>query len=311
MLPIPRPARRLATALCFLLASGGLAHADEHSPSCPLGVIKCPKRPVDWDMCKKNDLLDIYVSGLPTEGDRSATQATADANRVSSTDAKHYLFEGDAEFERLDQLLRGDTIRYDAETTDFDVVGNVRYQDRGMLMAADSAKGNADLGQCTLDGNVRYQMLTSRGNGDAATAVMSDKEHAHMTESTFSTCDLSDQQWSLHAKDMVLDQDEGVGTGHDVTFRVYDVPVFWVPYASFPLDDRRESGFLYPNFGYSSRRGFDLTLPYYFNLAPNYDATLFPRLMTERGLMLGGEFRYLTDSSTGMLSFEYLPNDRG
>ena len=303
--------RRLATALCFLLASGGIAHADEPStPTCPLGVIKCPKRPVDWSMCKKNDLLDFYVSGLPTEGDRSATQATVDANRVSSTDAKHYLFEGDAAFERLDQLLRGDTIRYDAETTDFDAVGNVRYQDRGMLMAADSAKGNADLDQCTLDGNVRYQLMSSRGNGSAATAVMSDKQHAHMTESTYSTCDLSDQQWSLHARDMVLDQNEGVGTGHDVTFRVHDVPVFWLPYASFPLDDRRESGFLYPDFGYSSRRGFDLTLPYYFNLAPNYDATLFPRLMTERGLMLGGEFRYLTDSSLGAFNFEALPNDR-
>jgi LPS-assembly protein len=109
---------------------------------------------------------------------------------------------------------------------------------------------------------------------------------------------------------MVLDQDEGIGKGHDVTFRVHDVPVFWLPYATFPLDDRRESGFLFPTFGYSNRRGFDFTLPYYLNLAPNYDATLLPRLMTDRGFMLGGEFRYLTDSSNGIFNFEFLPNDQ-
>ena len=277
---MPRPVRRLVPALSLLLAAPLL------------------------------DLLDIYVPGLPTEGDRSAVNATADANRVSSTDAKHYLFEGDAQLGRFDQLLRADTIRYDGETTDYDAEGHVRYQDRGMLLAADSAKGNADLDQCTLDGNVRYQLLSSRGNGSADTAVMQDKTHANLTASTYSTCNLSDQQWSIRAKDMKLDQDAGIGSGHDVTFRVHDVPVFWLPYASFPLDDRRESGFLYPDLGYSNKRGIDIALPYYFNLAPNYDLTLTPRLMTERGMMLGGEFRYLFDSSSGTVDFEVLPHDR-
>ena len=306
---MPRPVRRFAPALCLLLALAGPAFADDASQSCPLGVIKCPKKPVDWSMCKKNDLLDFYVSGLPTEGDRESVNANANANAVSSTDAKHYLFEGDAEISRLDQLLRADTIRYDGETSDYDAEGHVRYQDRGMLMSADSAKGNADLDQCTLD-NVRYQLLSSRGNGVADTAIMEDKSHAHLTQSTFTTCDPSTPGWSIKADDMKLDQDEGVGVGHDVTFRVHDVPVFWLPYASFPLDDRRESGFLYPNIGYSDRRGFDFTLPYYFNLAPNYDATLFPRLMTDRGLMIGGEFRYLFDSSSGTINAEIMPNDR-
>ncbi len=319
-----RPVRRPLAALPLLLAFGGVAQADDaiaqaqtteaaskDAPACPLGVIKCPKRPVDWSMCHKNDLMDTYVTGLPTEGDRGSVNATSDANRVSSADAQHYLFEGDVRFLRFDQLLRADTLRYDAETTDYDAVGHVRYQDRGLLMSADSAKGNADLDQCTMDGNVRFQLLSSRGNGSADTAILEDKTHARMSESTYSTCDLSDQQWSIHSKDLKLDQEEGVGVGHDVTFRAGDVPVFWLPYASFPLDDRRESGFLYPSIGYSSRRGLDLTLPYYFNLAPNYDATLIPRLMTERGLMIGGEFRYLSETfGTGALNFEVTPNDR-
>ena len=307
---MPRPARRFATALCFLLALGEIAQAaDPSGVSCPLGMIRCPKKPTDYTMCKKNDLLDFYVPGRPTEGDRSSVNAEANANEVTSTDARHYLFEGDAELSRLDQLLRADTIAYDGETTDYDAEGHVRYQDRGMLMSADSAKGNADLDQCTLE-TVHYQLISSRGNGVAQTANMEDKTHAHLTQSTFTTCDPSNPQWSFRADDMVLNQDTGVGAGHDVTLRIHDVPVFWLPYMTFPLDDRRESGFLYPNIGYTNTRGMDIALPYYLNLAPNYDATITPRLMTERGLMMGGEFRYLTDSSTGTFAFEVLPNDR-
>src|SRR5690606_22450660 len=105
--------------------------------------------------------------------------------------------------------------------------------------------------------------------------------------------------WEFRARDMQLDQAEGVGTARDLTFRVGDVPVFWLPYATFPIDDRRKSGVLFPDFGYNSDRGFDVAVPYYLNLAPNYDATITPRLMTQRGLMLGGEFRYLLPSSSG------------
>ena len=100
------PARRLVPALCFLLAFGDFAHADDAAaPTCPLGVIKCPKRPIDWSMCKKNDLLDFYVAGLPTEGDRSSVNANADANAVHSTDAQHYIFEGDAAISRFDLVF--------------------------------------------------------------------------------------------------------------------------------------------------------------------------------------------------------------
>ena len=306
---------RLAAALSLLLMFCVPAQAEDHpststAPSCPLGVLKCPKRPLDWSQCKKNDLLDFYVPGLPTEGDRAAVAANASARAVQSTDDHHYLFEGDAELGRLDQLLRADKIVYDSETTDYDATGHVRYQDRSILLSADSAKGNTNLDQCVMD-DVQYQLMGSRGNGVAAKAVLDDKSHAELTQSTFSTCDLHTPQWAFRAKDMKLDQDEGIGRAHDVTFLVHDVPVFWLPYMRFPLDDRRESGFLFPDIGYTNDRGLDITTPYYFNIAPNYDATLLPRLMTERGLMIGGEFRYLTDVNTGTMAFDVLPNDRG
>ena len=115
---------------------------------------------------------------------------------------------------------------------------------------------------------------------------------------------------ALRSNDMVLDQDEGIGKGHDVTFRLHDVPVFWLPYATFPLDDRRESGFLFPTFGLQQPARIRLHAAVLLQPRADYDATLLPRIMTDRGFMLGGEFRYLTDSSNGIFNFEVIPNDQ-
>jgi len=298
----------LVLALLYVLPT--LAQADDDAPACPIGTFKCKKKPVSWEMCKKNDLLDFYVPGLPTDGDRSTVARDASALKVQSPDKTHYVLEGNAEIKQLDLLLRADKLTYDADTTDYTAEGHVRYQDRSMLMSADRAEGNTDLDRCTLDG-VQYQLLSSRGNGLAQVAVMQDVDHARMTKATYSTCDIDDQQWAFSAREMELDQAEGIGRGRNVTFRVHNVPVFWLPFMRFPLDDRRESGFLTPMIGYSNRRGLDVTFPYYFNLAPNYDATLFPREMTDRGFMLGGEFRYWTDSSKGAMNAEYIANDSG
>jgi LPS-assembly protein len=289
-------------------AAGGVLTPGSRS-ACPLGMVKCPARPTDWGMCKRNDLLDFYQSGLPTEGDRNATPADFSAVKVQSGDTHHYVLEGDAELRRLDQLLRADTLTYDNDTTAWSASGRVRYQDRGLLMSASSASG-ATRPQRSRLLDVRYQLLLARGNGRAASAEMRDADHAHLVDTSYSTCNIDDPQWNLTARDIALDQVAGIGRAHDVTFRAGGVPILWLPYARFPLNDQRLSGFLYPNIGYSDDRGFDLTLPYYLDLAPNYDATLYPRVMSERGLMLGAEFRYLVPGSRGNVEATWLPDDR-
>lgn len=303
-----RQQRLLAAAIFIALAAVAQAK-DDDAPNCPVGVFKCPAKPISWDMCTKSDLLDFYVPDLPTTGDRASVPRDASALKVSSPDNSHYVLEGQAQIKQLDLLLRADKITYDTDSTDYSTEGHVRFQDRSMLMSAERAQGNADLDRCTLEG-VQYQLLSSRGNGVAQVAVMEDADRTKLTGARYSTCDISHQQWAFAAREMVLDRVEGVGRARSVTFRVFNVPVFWTPYLRFPIDDRRLSGFLAPTIGVGSRRGLDVTLPYYFNLAPNYDATLLPRLMTERGFMLGGEFRYLFDNSKGDFNFEYLSKDR-
>lgn len=279
------------------------------APPCPIGAVRCPARKADWSLCKPGDLFDFYVPDLPREGDRNAAPTDVTAQNSRSTDGNRFELEGEARVQQLDQLIRADAFSYDRSSTAWTAEGHLRYQDRSLLLSADRGSGRTEPSQSTLE-NVRYQLIDARGNGVAATAVMPDQQHTHLTGSTFTTCELNSPQWHFAVRDLTLDREEGVGRGRDVTFHIGDVPVFWLPYARFPIDDRRVSGFLYPTIGYGNRRGFDLTLPYYLNLAPNYDATLYPRLMTQRGLMLGGEFRYLTGNSSGELDFTYLPDDR-
>lgn len=260
-------------------------------------------------MCPRNDMLDFYVADLPKTGERTLADTEIKGRQTQSSDGDSYVLEGDASIQQLDQLIRADRFTYARKSTAWTAQGNVRYQDRDMLLAASDASGTTEPNQATIN-QARYQLLSSRGNGRAATIVLADSDHAKLDQATFSTCPLDSPSWEFRAADIDLDQADGVGRARNVTFRVGNVPVFWLPYATFPLDDRRKSGFLYPALGYDNQRGFDISTPYYLNLAPNYDATLTPRLMTQRGLMLGGQFRYLTESSRGTVEAEWLPNDR-
>jgi LPS-assembly protein len=125
----------------------------------------------------------------------------------------------------------------------------------------------------------------------------------------FTTCPVDNPSWELHARDIEFDTNAGLGTAHGVKLDFKGVPILYSPYFSFPIDDQRKSGFLIPNIGQHDRTGLDLSVPYYFNIAPNLDDTAQPRYMSKRGLQVRNEFRYLLPQSTGQLNFEYLPND--
>jgi LPS-assembly protein len=109
---------------------------------------------------------------------------------------------------------------------------------------------------------------------------------------------------------MTMDRDEGLGRAHNVTMRVKGVPFLWLPYMRFPIDNRRQTGFLYPSFGKRSRAGFFVSIPFYWNIAPNYDATFTPTWYADRGGLLDSQFRWLTDTSKGEIDFDYMPDDK-
>ncbi len=304
----PMTPRTLAFAITLAVAPGA-ALAQSSADVCPLGAFTCPVVKDDFALCKQNDLLNFYQPGLPTEGDREASPAQVYGDRFSSPDSNLYHLTGDTSLQRLDQLLRSDSLTYNADTTAYDAEGHVRYQERGMLFSADNMKGTTTP-EYGVANHVQYQLLTSRGNGVASQAIMLDQDRDKLHDVTYSTCDLHHRVWEVDAKTMTMDRDEGIGRAHNVTMRLKGVPFLWLPYLRFPLDNRRQTGFLYPSFGSRSRAGFFAAIPFYWNIAPNYDATFTPTWFADRGGALDSEFRWLTPITKGAVDFNYVPDDK-
>ncbi|GIZ12724.1 LPS-assembly protein LptD [Pseudomonas sp. NCCP-436] len=186
-----------------------------------------------------------------------------------------------------------------------ELIGNVRLRDRGMLVVGDRAELQLDNGEARID-NAEYVLHQAHVRGSALYAKREESSIIRLKDGTYTRCEPGDNAWHLKGNNVTLNPETGFGTATNVTLRVKNIPVFYTPYIYFPIDDRRQSGFLPPSFSTSSDTGFSLQTPYYFNLAPNYDATLYPTYMTKRGLLMEGEFRYLTESSEGQVGAAYL-----
>jgi LPS-assembly protein len=126
----------------------------------------------------------------------------------------------------------------------------------------------------------------------------------------YTTCRANEDEWYLKISELALDRVRNIGTGVNAVVEFKGMPILYLPYMTFPLNNERKSGFLPPTIGTSSNSGLEVAIPYYWNLAPNRDATLTPKMFTRRGLQLGAEFRYLDRSFFGQLDAEYLPSDR-
>ncbi len=175
-------------------------------------------------------------------------------------------------------------------------------------MKARRAEGNQESDTHKIS-DIQYQLVSRRGNGGAESIDLQGAV-GQMHRSTYTTCDPSQPVWKLSAPQIEVDNDAGFGTARNAVLRIGKVPILWAPYFKFPIDDRRQTGLLYPQVGLSGRNGFDYTQPIYLNLAPNFDDTLMPRYMSKRGFMLDNEFRYLYDGGRGELLTAYLPNDK-
>jgi len=216
---------------------------------------------------------------------------------------------GNVEIERGTQQLTADHLEYNEAEELIDVQGNVRFWDEGAYASGDQA--HIDLqADTTKLGGASYIFLDTHSRGEAGEVVITGENIVTFNDADYTTCNPGSNTWKLHAKELELDFTEDVGTAYNVWLEVGDIPIFYTPYATFPLSDKRKSGFLVPKVRIANSTGFDLTVPYYFNIAPNHDATLAGRLMTKRGLQLQGEYRYLTGRGGGLLAGEYLPDDR-
>ena len=156
----------------------------------------------------------------------------------------------------------------------------------------------------------RFYIGENASRGSATEIRFTGPDTYEASNAQYTTCVAPRDDWFIRMGELEVDKMRNVGTGHDATLVFLGAPVIHLPWVEFPLSSERKSGFLTPVLGSSGARGFDATMPYYFNLAPNYDATLTPRIMTKRGFQLGGQFRYLLAEGTGDMEAEYLPHDQ-
>ncbi|HZR37144.1 MAG TPA: LPS assembly protein LptD [Nevskia sp.] len=155
-----------------------------------------------------------------------------------------------------------------------------------------------------------YTLIPPAARGQSERIDVSREGWARLSGVSYTTCAPDAESWLLKAGRIELNQDTGMGYAHDATLWFQGLPLLYLPYFQFPIDGERHTGFLPPIFGQSHNTGFDLRAPFYLNLAPNYDATLIPRYMTERGAQLGGRVRYLWSKGEGQLYGEYLSYDQ-
>jgi lipopolysaccharide assembly outer membrane protein LptD (OstA) len=155
-----------------------------------------------------------------------------------------------------------------------------------------------------------FQLMDRNGRGFARDIDLHPDGKMDLDHVRYTTCPVGNEDWSLSASKINLDTKLQEGVARHVTMRFKDVPIFYTPYISFPLGDERKSGVLFPGLGHSGSNGFDAEIPYYFNLAPNYDLTVTPGILTARGVQLAEDFRYLTARSHGQLDATFLPNDK-
>jgi len=268
-------------------------------------------KPVNWGLCPVTDVLpafqDAPVADKAAAETRDQQPTDIEGNTLSGT-ATVPQYQGNVALKRGDQFLGTDHLSFDTESGNYIAEGNVRYQDSSIRMKAKRAEGNQESDTHKIS-DIQYQLVDRRGHG-AADSIDLQGSVGQMHRSTYTTCDPSQPVWKLSAPQIDVDNDEGFGTARNAVLRIGNVPVLWAPYFKFPIDDRRQTGLLYPQLGMSGRNGFDYAQPIYFNLAPNYDDTLTPRYMSKRGLMLDNEFRYLYDGGRGELQTAYLPNDK-
>lgn len=187
--------------------------------------------------------------------------------------------------------------------------GNILIAEPGLVLTGDQAEYEFDTQRARIQ---RTEFVSSAINahGHADRVETNDKGLIKIAHGVLSTCPPADRTWSFAASNIKLNQDTGRGEVSNAVLHIKDVPVLYVPYFNFPIDGRRQTGLLIPRFGNTNDGGFDLALPIYLNLAPNYDATVTPRLMTRRGTMVEGQFRYLLPYlGEGTLEGGYLPGD--
>lgn len=263
--------------------------------------------------------LEGFTAELPGKED---TRIQAD--EVSASVTGQSILTGHVILTRPNMQMTADKayLYRDSKTnqiTQINFFGHVSFREPGKILYGDEGHYLPQKEEGYLD-NALYSMSLEQKRqlgGDEllkawgrAQSIERDQQIYYLEDATYTTCPPEDSAWSVKAQKMELNKETGRGEATHAFLDFHDTPVFYWPYYNFPIDDRRQSGFLMPTAGYSNNLGFSISAPYYWNMAPNYDMVITPSYYSDRGVNLGGDFRYLTKNSTGELALNGIMDDQ-
>lgn len=231
------------------------------------------------------------------------------AERVDGEVDERITLEGSAEIRRGGTVLRGDRITYTVASDEVEALGNARVFRDGVAFSGPSLRLRIDARTGAMP-DAAFTYAPQRGRGTSKLVEFIDGNLVRFTDATYTTCVPGDDSWWVRANRLTLDRDDEVAIANGSSVHFFGVPILASPYFQFPLGDRRRSGLLAPSAGLNSRLGAEISVPYYWDIAPNRDATFTPRLMSRRGVLLGSEFRYLEPNFHGIVDYEVIPHDR-
>jgi LPS-assembly protein len=239
----------------------------------------------------------------------SDAPAFLSARRLEGQKGNRIEAVGDAELRRNGQSIVADHLTYQQDSREVVADGAVRMEQNGDVLTGMHLEYNLDtrVGDMTQS---EYRLAESNARGGAKTVHMDGKGSYFLNHVTYTTCPVGNDDWQLDMGRLDIDRNTQIGVAHSAFVEFKGVPILYSPWMDFPLKGQRKSGLLAPVFGSTSAGGAELTLPVYLNLAPNYDATIAPRYMAKRGLLMNNEFRYKSESYYGEMQLDNMQHDQ-
>lgn len=274
---------------------------------------------LSWLLVSGNTIAQERPHGFALKLDPMLSEARAEitegrpvygsGDRLYGRGGHDTTIEGNAEVRKAGSVIRADRLTYYEADDELLASGHVRVTRQGNVFTGPELALKLDANTGWFE-SPSYYLAQYDGRGRADRIDFLGPDRMRLTDASYTTCAFDDPDWILLAGSMTLDQEEDVGTGRSASLYFKGVKILGAPVFTFPLGDRRRSGFLPPSVSLTSRSGLDVVAPYYWNMAPNRDLTLYPRVSTRRGLQMGAEFRYLQRSFRGEAAVEWNPDDR-
>ncbi|MCW8330312.1 LPS assembly protein LptD [Photobacterium sp. SDRW27] len=249
----------------------------------------------------------IAPQDMPEDPNNEPIKVTADQAEAKTN--QKVTYSGDVVLQQGNRTVAADVATLHQPENVVTAEGNVYFHDGTIEVYSDRIQSNLDTEASEMD-NAVYSMTCEPGRGEAKRITKNGLSYYRLKDGTYTTCPPGDRSWQFSATSIERENDSPFADLYNARFEVADVPVLYLPYLRVPVGKERLTGFLYPSVSYGSRDGFELETPFYWNIAPNYDMTITPKYMSNRGLQLNSEFRYLTELGSGSLTGEYLGNDQ-